>query len=623
MGKTFILGDSSLQDFADEQGFEFIPFPERRPSSHEEIHDFMVDSFEGKDIESIVLDTESDLAFCLDLSMHIRLSLDILGLNSLSPIVFISELAMDSLLKLNQNSQIFLTSNVYLSPASSLLECIGNVSRMRLEDYQSCFLNKITISPPLSSMNERHGLANQWGAGVVYRLLNGKRYEGRECPELVKKQKDLYFKYILACTVDDIQTLAIPEKRVNLDNPLPIMSKGRKILLIDDMADAGWSLVIRQFFQDAEVDVIAEKEILNFEDFSPSARHMIDYGDYDLYLLDLRLGGDKEEDIYDTSSFSGMKVLKRIKNENRGRQVIMFTASNKAWNFKRLLDVNAGANGYYIKESPSFKFSESFSKKSLTSFREEAINCFKRDYLKGLYAFWNTYFPSEGEVGSGNGLFDECGFQVQMAFNLVDVATTDEQFQYAFISLFQVFEILSKYILNLKEGENEMLSMSMKTMDEMAIETVKNIHPDPMNNMLYVQEEHVIFSKKKSDGFSQFEKQASIYLQYLKQKDTGLLYILDQLIKNRNRVMHGTKAEQRNADAKSSVVSAKRFEERYLSYLPIFKDAKAERLKEEFLDGELLREYKNTLIISKDIVNYPIGIKLVLFCLESFFNSFR
>ena len=87
--------------------------------------------------------------------------------------------------------------------------------------------------------------------------------------------------------------------------------------------------------------------------------------------------------------------------------------------------------------------------------------------------------------------------------------------------------------------------------------------------------------------------------------------------------MHGTKAEQRNADAKSSVVSAKRFEERYLSYLPIFKDAKAERLKEELLDGELLREYKNTLIISKDIVNYPIGIKLVLFCLESFFNSFR
>ena len=621
MGKTFILGDSSLQDFAEEQGFEFIPFPERRPSSHEEIHDFMVDSFQGKEIESIVLDTESDLAFCLDLSMHIRLSLDVLGLNALSPIVFISELSMDALLKLNQNSQIFLTSNVYLSPASKLLECIGNVSRMRLEDYHSLFLNKITVSPPLSSLNERHGLANQWGAGVVYRLLNGKRYEGPECPELVKKQKDLYFKYILACTVDDIQTLAIPEKRVNLDSPLPIMSKGRKILLIDDMANAGWSLVIRQFFQDAEVDVIAEK-VHDFDEFSPEAKYMIDFGDYDLYLLDLRLGGDDEEDIYDTSSFSGMKVLKRIKNENRGRQVIMFTASNKAWNFKRLLDVSAGANGYYIKESPAFKFSESFSKKSLMSFREEAINCFKRDYLKDLYTFWKTYFPSEDELGSGNDLFDECGFQVQMAFNLADAATTDEQFQYAFISLIQVFEILSKYILNLKEDENEMLSMSMKTQDEMAVETVKNIHPDPMNNMLYVQDEHVDFSKKKSDGVSQFEKQASIYLQYLKQKDTGLLYILDQLIKNRNRVMHGTKAEQKKADANSKVVSAKRFEERYLPNLPVFKEAEAERLKGELLDEELLGEYKNALIVKKDIVNYPVGIKSVLFCLDSFFKSF-
>lgn len=622
MGKTYILGDSSLQGFAEEQGFEFIPFPERRLSSHEEIHDYMVESFLGKEIEALVLDTESDLAFSLDLSMHTRLSLDVLGLNALSPIVFISELTMDALLKLNQNSQIFLTSNVYLAPASKLMECHSNVSRMRLEDYQSNFLNRITISPPLSSLNERHGLANQWGAGVVYRLLNGKRYEGTECPELVKKQKDLYFKYILACSVDDIQALAIPEKRVNLDDPLPIMSKGRKILLIDDMADAGWSLVIRQFFQGAEVDVIAES-VLDFEDFSPSARQMIDYGDYDLYLLDLRLGGDKEEDIYDTSSFSGMKVLKRIKNENRGRQVIMFTASNKAWNFKRLLDVNAGANGYYIKESPSFKFSESFSKKSLMSFREEAVNCFNRDYLKDLYTFRKTYFPSEDEVGSGNGLFDECGFQVQMAFNLADVANTGEQFQYAFISLIQVFEILSKYILNLKEDENEMLSMSMKTQDEMAIETVKNIHPDPINNMLYVQDEHVDFSKKKSDGFSQFEKQASIYLQYLKQKDSGMLYILDQLIKNRNRVMHGTKAEQRMADTKSSVVSAKRFEERYLPHLPIFNDAIAEQLKGELLEAELLREYKNTLIVSKDIVNYPTGIKLVLFCLESFFKSFQ
>ena len=162
----------------------------------------------------------------------------------------------------------------------------------------------------------------------------------------------------------------------------------------------------------------------------------------------------------------------------------------------------------------------------------------------------------------------------------------------------------------------------MKTQDEMSVETVKNIHPDPMNSMLYVQDEHVDFSKKKSDGFSQFEKQASIYLQYLKQKDTGLLYILDQLIKNRNRVMHGTKAEQRKADANSSVVSAKKFEERYLPNLPVFKDAEAERLKGELLDEELLREYRNALIVNKDIVNSPTGIKSVLFCLESFFKSF-
>ena len=625
MGRTFILGDESLREFAESQGHVYVPFPDKRLTSHEEIHDFMVGLFGGQDVDAIVLDAESDLAFCLDLSMHVRLSLDTIGLDALLPIVFISELSLDSILKLNKNAQIFLTSRVYLSPATKLEECIRNVSRMRIEDYQKDFLDRITINPPFSSINERHGLANQWGAGVVYRLLNGTRYEGNECPDLVKAQKDLYFKYILACTVDDIQTLALPEKRVAIDNPLPIPSQGRRILLIDDMAYRGWSLVIKQLFPGADVDVISES-VLDFEDFSSEARNMIEFGEYDLYLLDLRLAGDKEEDIYDTSVFSGMKVLKRIKNENRGRQVIMFTASNKAWNFKRLLDVNAGANGYYIKESPSFKFSESFSRKSLETFREEASNCFKRGYLKDLYSFKTEFFPYDDEDGSGNDLFDECGIQVRMAFNLADAASTEEQFRYAFISLIQVFEILSKYILTPKEDEDR-IYITMKTQDEMAIESVRNVHQDALNNMLYIQDDHVVFSKEKSESFSQFEKQAAIYLQYLGQQDTGVLFILDQLIKTRNRVMHGTKKEQQSDDAHAKVLTAKAFEEKYQSCVPVFSVPEVKKLVEELLDKQLIREYKTkggvVPGLHKDIVYSPIGIKLVLYCLKAFFESFR
>jgi len=621
MGKTFILGDESLRDFAEEKGLEYIPYPELRLSSHEGIHDYMVECFQGQDVDMFILDAESDLAFSLDLAMHIRLSLDALGDNALAPIVFISELAIDALLKLNENSQIFLTANIYLSPASKLTECLNNASRMRLEDYQRDFLNKITINPPISSTTGRHGLANQWGAGVMYRILEGHQYHGDECPELVRKQKDIYFKYILATTVDDIQTLVIPEKKVLLGNNLPILSTGRRILLIDDMADMGWSLAIKKFFPGAQIDVIS-RSVTDIEQFSDDEKRMVLQDDYDLYLLDLRLGGDKEEYIYETSAFSGMKVLKKIKEENRGRQVIMFTASNKVWNFKQLLDPGAGANGYYIKEAPSFKFSESFSRKSLEAFRDEAESCFRRNYLKGFSEFITHTFPPE----TGNELFDECGFQMGLAFNLADAATDEAQFQYAFIALFQVLEILTKYILSTKDEDGKRI-MRMRTQDEMAVETVRNIHEDSLNSLLYVQDDHLPFEKGEKDSFSKFEQLAAIYLQYLGQKDEGILYILDQLIKNRNRVMHGTLAEQQQDDAKSKVLSEKDFKEKFLPYMPAFSSEEGLSLIDELLRERILRTFRKdkapVLILSKHVVNQPIGIKLLLFCLKSFFNSFR
>lgn len=71
------------------------------------------------------------------------------------------------------------------------------------------------------------------------------------------------------------------------------------------------------------------------------------------------MNGVQEEKVLSPNEFSGMKILKAIKAANQGIQVIMFTASNKAWNMKALLD--AGADGYYIKESPEFAFPNSYS----------------------------------------------------------------------------------------------------------------------------------------------------------------------------------------------------------------------------------------------------------------------
>ena len=76
-----------------------------------------------------------------------------------------------------------------------------------------------------------------------------------------------------------------------------------------------------------------------------------DYANYDVIFLDLRLlkEEDKVNQISNISDFTGTKVLRKIKDINKGIQVIIFTASNKVWNIEKLLEI--GANGYYIKEN--------------------------------------------------------------------------------------------------------------------------------------------------------------------------------------------------------------------------------------------------------------------------------
>ena len=325
--------------------------------------------------------------------------------------------------------------------------------------------------------------------------------------------------------------------------------------------------------------------------------------------LDLRLGGQQEERIYDTKAFSGMEILTVIKNVNRGRQVIMFTASNKAWNFKALLDPNGGANGYYIKESPSFKFNESFSYKSIQTFKDEAITCYKRNYLKGFYSFIEEYFSV---FSGGNEMFDECKFQVNLAFELTERATTKAQFQYAFISLIQTFEILSKHIVEIRKTDSSQ-TMLMRSQDQMSIIKVLRIHPDNLNRFIYTHDSQTIFENIKD--FSQFEKLAAIYLQYL-----------DQQI--RNKIMHPNTSSQNDTEsARLTNVSYREYEEKYAVKALRFQSENVTMLIKEISELSLLKERRlkgqDEFVLDKGIVNTKYGVQLVLECLVAFFSAFE
>lgn len=624
MGRIHILGDESLKSFSDSLNGKLISFPFVRPTSHQDIHDFMVSCFTEEEIEVLVLDLEKDVYFGLDLAMHIRLSLEYLHLNSLCPLVFLSDLEIDSLLRVSDNAQLFLTEGVYIIPPSEVRQGLRNVHPLKAENYYSGFLSKITIAPPSNRESDVHSLANEWGACVMFRAIMGREIQPPDIPEaLVSSQKDLFFKYTLVSTVDDVQSLLFPSKVVNTLPPLSVDARGKRILLVDDMADKGWLYSLRLFFEGATIDVIEDK-VTSFDALSRNAKIMLRDNDYDLYLLDLRLGGYQEERIYDTNAFSGKEVLDHVKAINRGRQVIMFTASNKAWNFKTLLDPSSGANGYYIKESPLLKFSESFSRKSLQSFKEEVLNCFERNYLKEIYSFKEEYF--DGVEGS-NRLFDECRFQLDMAFDLADKATSEGQYRYAFISIFQTFEILSKDLVDIQKSDTR-ISMQMKSQDEMTVMRVKAIHPDFFNGLLYVQDAVAEFERRPNQTVSQFDRLAAIYLQYLNQKDDGVLFLLNQLIQIRNRIMHPlSETEQIAEESRCNHVSNALYKAKYYSRVPLFHDEYVSSLMSQIIDQNLLkeraRERKKELVIDKSVANTKIGIQLVYVCLKRFISSFE
>lgn len=62
----------------------------------------------------------------------------------------------------------------------------------------------------------------------------------------------------------------------------------------------------------------------------------------------------------------------------------MLTATNKAWNLQALLD--AGADGYYMKESPEYHFPVAYSEQNAVALIDTINNCLYNAYLQVIVA---------------------------------------------------------------------------------------------------------------------------------------------------------------------------------------------------------------------------------------------
>lgn len=648
MEGIFILGPDSLDIVAEKINATRLDIPDDYASNLDsQIHDFIQNKLTCG-LKALILDADTDSQFAYHLALQTRLSLELLGVNALCPIVFITELSYKSFIKQYEDSTLFSTGKLYVMNLSSLQNKLPYVQSMEIDNYKSEFLSRIRIQAPDELSG--HGLANQWGASVLYRIACGEEIGMYEYPDYDEFQKKAYYKYVLA-SIADLQTLIYKDKLVGriIDNR--ISAEGKKILLIDDCADKGWEYTLQAILEDAEIDVICQNgenapRIKDINDLTPENKEKLTSHDYDLYILDLRLGGDTEENIYETSAFSGMKILKYIKSLNRGNQVIMFTASNKAWNFKALLAPDAGANGYYIKESPEYNFPEKFSEANLASFKQDIIKCLSRKYLKSFYRFKESItddiqllkenLSKANEINENSGeyfllqMLNELKVQCDIAFYLADNATSPEMHRYAFLAAFRPIEIIGSYLTAYKAETNELLYCG----EEEAVVAGYTAH---VGSRWITTKKQPKNPPKPSSVSSIFNKIKSLYLYLSGKKDRGLLDLLHQLIFVRNGIVHTkydtNKGRQLNEydiytdiafmSPELDLIYSK---ERYLNlFLRMAKlnclyvdNCAVERNK-----AHTIPEDQITVLIDKGITDYPISTELMIEVLKDIYEALR
>lgn len=440
MGKTYILGNN--KDLAKYLEYDFIEIPTIMCSNDYEIHNWLVNVFQHNEIEKLVIEIGSDVVLPFQIAYHIRLSINELKYKSLIPILFVSTTTLNSIvLKASLWSHILSTKGVYFSSISDFEKIkleLSVVEEITSEEYKSEFWDIIKVLP--GEVMGRHSLANVWGAYSMDKAANTNIL--RFNSDFQSRSGELYFKYVSA--INNLKTLNIKTVGyINLSPSCPIDAKNRKILLIDDEADKGWESVLRKIFSTNLPDdfVVINEKVKDYDKFTPKSKSIIENEHFDLYLIDLRLGGLEEDGILKPDDFSGMKVMRKIKSINPGNQVIIFTASNKVWNLKALLD--AGADGYYMKESPEFAFTNEFSVQNYLRFKDDVQRCFDRSYLKSVYLDIQDIKVYINKIGSTD-FKNELLNQFDLFWSMISKSISETDYAYSFINLYFVIEIINK-----------------------------------------------------------------------------------------------------------------------------------------------------------------------------------
>lgn len=310
----------------------------------------------------------------LRLALHIRLTA---GPNQFKPLFIYGEPSYKELCH-EEFFDVLKMTSIYLIHCDydSLVGSVQMESCLSTFDDLQEDLKHITINIP-SNVYDNHSVANKWS---IYRW-NQMLDFGAKNPEIKDTSflHTIYFKFLIAKYGE--------HQKFNKKNKYPCKIdgiSGKKIVYIDDEYDKGWESVLSVIFEQSNASLITYKDFNKRylkKELVANIKNFVDSNiDADCYLLDLRL---HESDFYNHAELTGHTIAKYIKESNEGNQIVVFTASNKMWNFKEEI-LTIGATGYALKESPLQALKREESKNEYVNFANNIKRACSMSYLKDM-----------------------------------------------------------------------------------------------------------------------------------------------------------------------------------------------------------------------------------------------
>ncbi len=521
MGRTIILGNDPDRQWL--KGLEDIPLisvPNIPSNRSDALSDFV--NTLPNDVECLIIDADSlnaeNTELPLAVALYVRLMIHSCLKTALSHISLVTQLDIDTYKGYGPLSMLLMTSkvdviNVY--GPQDIQDIMEVATPLSPTEYVDGFLNLIKVEPQ-EKVEGRHSIANEWGAEALYNVITG----GVKSSIIsAKASSSLYFKYsnVVSLNADDVKQIVEGRVPQYLTRKITVSGEFR-YLLIDDEAEKGWGKVLSALFPKARQDVW-DKPILTYDELSEETKNNISRGGYDLIFLDLRMAGVSEEKILKPEEFSGMRILEAIKKVNKGIQVIMLTATNKAWNVKALLD--AGANGYYMKESPEYHFTLKYSEQNALALVNTVKECLSNSYLQDIIAIKKQLIlPPDSELS------DTIENQLEIALSLILKAKTASDYAFAYISLEQVFEIASSYLIRQETRGKDVFYYFTEDTEEQCF------------NYTDGRREGYLITTKGGKPAAQWKKTAAIYHQLYGGTDKEFDKKVKDLIALRNKYIH-------------------------------------------------------------------------------------